>query len=102
MKFKVGDNVIVTAGASKGKTGEITKILKEKNKVLVKGVNIKIKHVKKSVNGPGQRIEMEAPIHASNVMIADPKTNKPTRIFYKKLENGKKERYAQKSKEPLS
>lgn len=101
MKLKVGDNVIVIAGKNRGKTGKITKILRDKNKLVVEKVNMITKHVKKSSNGPGQKLEREAPIDASNVMILDPKTNKRTRLGYRILKTGKKERFAKASNEPL-
>lgn len=68
MKVKVGDKVLVIAGKDKGKTGNITKTLRDKNKVVVEGVNIVKKHVKPNrMNEVGSIIEIEAPIHASNV-----------------------------------
>lgn len=102
MKVKVGDNVIVIAGKNKGKTGEVIKTNQKKNTVLVKKVNMQTKHIKKSMNGPGQKVENEAPIDASNVMVVCPKTKKPSRVGYRLLKNGKKERYAKVSGETLS
>ena len=93
---------MVMAGASRGKSGEILKIDRKHDRAYVKGVNLGVKHIKKSFNGPGQKVEIERPIHLSNLMILDPKDNKPTRITYKVLESGKKERIAVKSKESLS
>ena len=74
-KLKTGDKVIVVAGSNKGKEGKITKILD--SKVIVEGVNIVKKHLKpKNNNGTGEIVEVEAPIHASNVMLVDPKTKR--------------------------
>ncbi len=76
---KVGDKVLVIAGDDKGKEGTVTKIIRNKNKVVVSGVNIVIKHVKPSaMNETGGRVEMEAPIHVSNVKVIteDKKTTK--------------------------
>jgi len=101
MKLKVGDNVIVIAGKNKGKTGKITKINRDKNNVLIEKVNMQIKHIKKRGEEPGNKTEREAPIHASNVMIIDPKTNKRSRIGYRILKDGKKERFAKASGEAL-
>lgn len=101
MKLKVGDQVIVIAGKNKGKTGKITKISRKNNTVVVEKVNFQIKHIKKKGDEPGNKIEREAPIHASNVMIIDPKTNKRSRIGYRMLKDGKKERFAKVSNEPL-
>ena len=67
---KVGDKVLVIAGDDKGKEGTVTKILRDKNKVVVSGVNIVVKHIKPSaMNENGGRVEMEAPIHISNVKV---------------------------------
>ena len=73
MNFKVGDKVVVIAGKDKGKEGKIIKTLKNDNKVVVEGINMVTKHVKPSAqNENGGIIKVEAPIHASNVMILDP------------------------------
>ena len=96
MNFKKGDKVVVIAGKEKGKEGTITEILKKENRVVIEGLNMVKKTVKPNGNNPGSIIEKEAPIHASNVMILDPKTKTPTRVGYK-MENGKKVRYAKKS-----
>ena len=102
MKLKVGDNIIVIAGKNKGKTGKITKTDRKNNTVIVEKVNLQTKHVKKGMNGPGQRIEIEAPLDASNVMILCPKTKKRSRIGYRMLKDGKKERFAKASGETLA
>lgn len=97
MKLKVNDQVMVIAGKDKGKTGQITKIDRKKNRVTVSKVNLRIKHIKKQQNQPGEKISFEAPMSASNVMIIDPKSGKPTRIKHTKLASGKKERLSTKS-----
>ena len=103
MNFKVGDKVVVIAGKDKGKEGKIIKTLKNDNKVVVEGINIVTKHVKPNAqNENGGIIKVEAPIHASNVMIIDPKTKKRTRIAHEIDENGKKYRISVKSKERLN
>ena len=103
MNFKVGDKVVVIAGKDKGKEGKIIKTLKNDNKVVVEGINMVTKHVKPSAqNENGGIIKVEAPIHASNVMIVDPKTKKRTRIAHEIDENGKKHRISVKSKERLN
>ena len=102
MNFKVGDEVVVIAGSNKGKQGKIIKTLRKENRVVVEGVNIIKKHQKpNSMNQGGGIIEMEAPIHASNVMIIDPKTKKRTRIGHTTDKNGKKIRMTKKSNEKL-
>lgn len=103
MNFKVGDKVVVIAGKDKGKEGKIIKTLKNDNKVVVEGINMVTKHVKPSAqNENGGIIKVEVPIHASNVMILDPKTKKRTRIAHEIDENGKKHRISVKSKERLN
>lgn len=101
MKFKKTDKVIVIAGKDKGKQGKITKILRKQNKIVVEKINMRTKHIKKSQNKAGEKITFEAPIDASNVMLICPQTGKRTRIGYRKLENGKKERISKKSKESI-
>ena len=100
MNLKVGDKVIVIAGSSKGKEGKIKKTFKNENKVIVEGVNIIKKHKKPNGNETGGILEIEAPIHASNVMIIDPKTKKRTRIGHA-IEKDKKVRIAKKSNEKI-
>mgnify|MGYP002523608956 CR=1 FL=1 len=102
MNFKVGDEVVVITGSDKGKTGKILKTLKSENKVVVEGINMVTKHVKPNAqNGNGGIVKKEAPIHASNVMVIDPKTKKRTRIAHKVDEKGNKQRISVKSKEIL-
>ena len=91
MNYKVGDKVEVIAGASKGKQGKITKVLRKENRVIVEGCNIVKKHNKGNAQQTGGILEVEAPIHASNVMIIDQKTKKPTRIGKSQDKNNKKE-----------
>jgi large subunit ribosomal protein L24 len=102
MKLKVGDKVKVIAGSSKGKEGKIIKTLREENRVIVEGVNIVKKHKKGNGQETGGILEVEAPIDASNVMIIDPKTKKPSRIGYTIDEkSNKKIRISKKSNEKI-
>lgn len=101
MNLKVGDKVVVIAGSSKGKEGKIIKTFAKDNKVLVEGVNTIKKHKKGNGQETGGIIEKEAPIHASNVMIIDPKTKKGTRIGHTIDKNNKKIRVAKKSSEKI-
>ncbi len=103
MKLKVGDKVVVIAGKNKGSVGTITHVLKKDNKVVVEGVNMIKRHTKPtSQDQTGGIIEREAPIHASNVMILDAKTNAATRIGYTKDKKGNKVRVSKKSNEILN
>lgn len=100
MNLKVGDKVVVISGKDKGSEGKIIKTFKKENKVIVEGLNMVTKHVKPNAqNQNGGIIKVEAPIHASNVMIIDPKTKKRTRIAHLVDEKGKKQRISVKSKE---
>jgi len=99
LKIKKGDKVIVTTGniRIKGKTGEVIEVIKDKNRIVVAGVNIVKKHLKPSSQNPQGRIEeREASIHISNLAIVDPETGKPTRVGYK-VDGEKKQRFAKKS-----
>ena len=83
MKIKVNDQVKILAGKDKGKTGIVIKTLRNEDKVVVDGINIAKRHQKpNNANETGGIIETEAKIDASNVMIIDKKTNKPTRIYH--------------------
>lgn len=101
MFVKNGDKVRVISGKEKGKEGTIIKTLAKKNRVVVEGLNKVKKHQKASNSNPqGGIIDVEAAIDASNVMLIDPSTNKPTRVGYKVVD-GKKVRFAKKSGETI-
>ena len=91
------DNVLVIAGKDRGKTGKVNRVIREKDRVVVAGVNIATKHVK---NRPGIRqagiIHVEAPLHISNVMLVCPNCGKPTRVAHDFLEDGTKVRACKK------
>ncbi|WP_461225530.1 50S ribosomal protein L24 [Lacticaseibacillus suihuaensis] len=97
MKIKTGDKVRVMRGKDAGKTGTVTKVLLNADKVIVEGVNMIKKHQKpNNANPQGGIIDKEAAIHVSNVMLLDPETDKPTRIG-SAVKDGKKVRIAKKS-----
>jgi len=103
LKIKKGDNVKVLAGTSKGEVGRIVRVIPKMNRVVVEGVNMIKKHQKPSAANPqGGIVEMEAPIHISNVTLVDPSTNEATRVGRKLDDNGNIVRYAKKSGEVLS
>ena len=80
MKIKRGDRVLVIAGNDKGRTGEVKVVLAGRDRVLVEGINVRTKHLKPNQQRPqGDRVQREAPIHVSNVMLVDPQTGKGTR-----------------------
>jgi large subunit ribosomal protein L24 len=102
LSVKKGDKVVVIAGKDKQKSGLVLAVYPKEGRVLVEGVNIVKRHTKPNMANPeGGIIEKEAPIHISNVQLADPKTGDATRIGYKLLEDGTKVRYAKKSGEVI-
>ncbi len=101
MHIKKGDTVVVLAGEDRGKTGRVLSVDRDKNRVIVEGVNIVTKATKPTAQHPqGGLIKKEASIHASNVNLADPKTGKPTRIAIRR-ENGKAVRISKKSNQEI-
>jgi len=96
------DVVKILTGKYKGKTGKVLKVFPDKNRIIVEGVNIIKRHTRPSQkNQKGGIIEKEAPLHVSNVMVIDPKTNQPTRIGHKFLEDKTKVRISRVSGEIL-
>lgn len=101
LKIKSGDTVIVTAGDHKGSEGKVMKVILEKNKAIVEGVNMVSKHEKPSATSPqGGIIKKEAALHISNLSLVDPKTGTATRVGYR-MEEGKKVRFTKKSNQVL-
>ena len=99
LKVKKGDTVAVITGKEKGKSGEVLRVLTDKGRLIVQGVNVVKRHTKPSAGQPGGIVEKEAPVHLSNVALLDPKTDKPTRVGYKFIEGGRKVRFARRSGE---
>ncbi len=102
MKIKKGDRVIVLTGKDKGAKGEVLKAIPEERRVIIQGVNVVKKHRKPTQMSPQGGIEnIEKSIHVSNVALLDPKEDKPTRVGYKALKDGKKVRVAKRSGETV-
>ena len=102
LHIKKNDTVVVLAGEDKGKTGKVLKVLVEKNRALVEGVNMVSKSTKPSAKNPqGGIVKQEAPIHISNLSLVDPKSGKATRVGIKVTEDGKKVRIAKESGEEI-
>ncbi len=102
LHIKKGDTVYVNAGNDRTKTGRVLSVLVSKNKAVVEGINKVKKSTKPSAKHPqGGIVEIEAPIHVSNLSLLDLKTGKPTRIGRKKDESGKTVRYSKKSGEEI-
>jgi len=98
MKIHAGDTVKVISGPSKGKVARVTKVDHQKGRVTVEGINAVFKHVKRSQRNPqGGRLKVEMPIDASNVMVMCPEKNVPSRVGFRYLEDGTKERYCVKT-----
>lgn len=92
-RLKVGDEVQVISGEHKGKRGKISRVIPEKSRVVVEGVNQVKRHVRATPQSPGGILEVEAPLSASKVMPIDPESGKPTRIKHQ-VKDGKKVRIA--------
>ena len=102
LHIKKDDTLIVLAGEDKGKTGKVLKVLVDKNRAIVEGINIVSKSAKPSAKNPqGGIVKQEASIHISNLSLIDPKSGKATRVAVKKTEDGKKVRIAKKSGEEI-
>jgi large subunit ribosomal protein L24 len=81
MKIRKNDNVTVITGNDRGKTGKVLKVFPKDSKIIIEGINLRKRHTKPTQKHPqGGIIEKEAPIHVSNVMLLDPKSNEPTRL----------------------
>lgn len=100
--IKKGDKVFVNSGESKGKTGRVLEVIREKNRAIVEGINMVSKHVKPNAQNPqGGIVKQEASIHISNLNLVDPKENVATRIGRRKNDEGKLVRFAKKSGEEI-
>ena len=103
LHIKKGDTVSVNAGENKGAKGKVLKVLVEKQRAIVEGINMVSKSQKPSAKNPqGGIVKQEAPIHISNLNVVDPKSGKPTRIGRKLNADGKRVRYAKKSGEEIN
>ena len=96
-KIKKGDTVVVLTGRDKGKSGEVIRIMPTDNKALVRGINMVRRHQKQPQPQEAGIVSKEAPIHLSNVALADPKDGKPTRVGFKVQDDGTKVRVARRS-----
>lgn len=97
-KILKGDEVLVIAGRNKGERGTVRKFIQESDRVVVEGVNLVKKHRKAMGQvRQGGIVEVEAPLHVSNVMLIEPGTDEPTRVGIRKNADGKNERYSKKT-----
>ena len=100
MKIRKDDNVVVLTGRDKGKSGKVLRVFPTENRVIVQGVNMVKRHTRARPGQQGGIVEKENPIHASNVALADPKDDKPTRVGFK-IADGRKVRFARRSGETI-
>ncbi|MGI6244967.1 MAG: 50S ribosomal protein L24 [Pseudochelatococcus sp.] len=96
-KIRKGDKVVVLAGRDKGRSGEVLRVIPDEGRALVRGVNIVKRHTRQSASSEGGIISKEAPLHLSNLAVADPKDGQPTRVGFRILEDGRKVRFAKRS-----
>jgi large subunit ribosomal protein L24 len=100
-KIKKGDRVVVRTGRDKGKAGEVLQVMPKDERALVKGVNVVVRHQRQTQTQEGGIIRKEAPIHLSNLALADPASGKPTRVGFQILDDGRKVRVAKRSGERI-
>jgi large subunit ribosomal protein L24 len=98
-KIKKGDRVVVLTGRDKGRAGEVLRVHPKEERAVVRGINTVKRHQKQTAKQEAAIITKEAPIHLSNLAIADPKNGKPTRVGFKILDDGRKVRFAKRSGE---
>ena len=96
-KIRKGDKVVVLTGKDKGRTGEVVQVMPKEDRAVVKGINLVKRHQRQTQTQEAGIITKEAPIHLSNLAIADPKDGKPTRVGFKVLDDGRKVRFAKRS-----
>ena len=101
-KIKKGDRVVILTGRDKGRTGEVVQVIPTEERALVRGVNLVKRHQRQTANQEGGIIQKEAPIHLSNLAVADPKDGKPTRVGFQFQKDGTKVRIAKRSGEVIN
>ena len=101
-RIRKGDKVVVITGRDKGRSGEVIKVMPKENRALVRGVNMVARHQRQTAAQEGGIIRKEAPIHLSNIALADPTTGKPTKVGFKMLADGRKVRFAKSSGETIN
>jgi len=96
-KIKKGDKVVILTGRDKGKSGEVVQVMPKETRALVSGINLVKRHQRQTQTQEAGIVSKEAPVHLSNLALADPKDGKPTRVGFKVLEDGRKVRFAKRS-----
>ncbi|OLP60512.1 50S ribosomal protein L24 [Xaviernesmea oryzae] len=100
-KIRKGDKVVILAGKDKGRTGEVIQVKPKEDRAVVRGINMVKRHQRQSQTQEAGIISKEAPIHLSNLAVADPKDGKPTRVGFR-IEGDKKVRFAKRSGEVIN
>jgi large subunit ribosomal protein L24 len=101
-KIRKGDKVVVLAGKDKGRSGEVLSVQPKEDTAVVRGINVVVRHQRQTQAQQGGLIRKEAPIHLSNIALADPKDGKPTRVGFRLEADGKKVRVAKRSGEVIN
>ena len=101
LRIKKGDRVVVLAGKDKGKKGSVLKVLPKEERAIVQGVNVARRHQRQTAGQEGGIVAKEMPIHVSNLAHIDPKDDKPTKVGFKELQDGRKVRFARRSGEVI-
>jgi large subunit ribosomal protein L24 len=100
-KIRKGDRVVVISGRDKGKQGTVLQVIPKESRAVVQGINVVRRHQRQTPRDPGGIVAKEAPIHLSNLAHLDPQSNRPTRVGFKTLEDGRKVRVAKRSGEVI-
>jgi large subunit ribosomal protein L24 len=101
-KIRRGDEVVVISGKNKDQTGKVRVNLVKEDRVIIEGVNIVIKHIKRGRARQAGRVEVEAPLHRSKVMLVCPSCSEPTRVGIRQDSAGKNERYCKKCESTIA
>ena len=100
-KIRKGDRVIVLAGKDKGRSGEVIKVDPQRERAMVRGINMVTKHQRQTASQEGGIVRREASVHLSNLALEDRESGKATRVGFKFLDDGRKVRYAKRSGETI-
>lgn len=100
-RIRKGDEVVVISGRDKGQRGTVLRVMPDEGRALVSNVHMVVRHQRQTQTQQGGKVRKEAPIHVSNLALADPSDGKPTRVGFRMLEDGRKVRFARRSGEVL-
>ena len=100
-RIRKGDEVVVISGRDKGQRGTVLRVMPDEGRALVSNVHMVVRHQRQTQTQQGGKVRKEAPIHVSNLALADPGDGKPTRVGFRMLEDGRKVRFARRSGEVL-